>query len=261
MIEDERIVRLTTHLHWFRDESQRLQVLKDKNTGVISELTDKNNKLKENRNYLESKVKSSIRQNKLLKVALERNNEQVKEANEILAEQENRKSTFGGYEEYRMDNEVNRIINKESKRSFSNRKHFNSVLHQESTDIATDENTARFSVKPTLESPNQKLSKAVSKEVIMPTQTIPESSLQNEDLNEIRESQHEETPQNKDTDFLEYVNYLLENWNNDDPEEIITEIEKNTLLENKAFEDELEDLKYETRQVNEEIRQLKKQKY
>lgn len=61
MIEDERIVRLTKSLHWFKDESQRLQTLKQKNAVIIQQLNEKNGKLKENRDYLSGKVKSNIR--------------------------------------------------------------------------------------------------------------------------------------------------------------------------------------------------------
>jgi endonuclease III-like uncharacterized protein len=61
MIEDERIVKLTKSLHWFKDESQRLQMLKKKNIVTMQQLNEENTKVKESRDYLHGKVKSNIR--------------------------------------------------------------------------------------------------------------------------------------------------------------------------------------------------------
>jgi hypothetical protein len=205
------------------------------------------------------------RQNKLLKVALEKNNEQVQELNQIVSQPQNTRNHLDMFSEFRLDNEVHRIINQSSpsKRNLAvYKKHHTSAIHQESTDIATDEYTARVSNKLQIETPDQKLSKATSREVILPTQTIPESSTQNEDLRIINESVRQE-PENvqKHTEFLDYIKYLLENDEENSSEDIITEIEKQFLLDNKDFEDELEEIKFEIREREDEIRQLKKQKY
>lgn len=42
MIEDDRIVRLTNSLHWFKDESQRLQKQKEKNEKQRTILSENN---------------------------------------------------------------------------------------------------------------------------------------------------------------------------------------------------------------------------
>jgi len=54
---------------------------------------------------------------------------------------------------------------------------------------------------------------------------------------------------------------LLTNREHHNDEDIITEIEKQYLLDNKDFEDELDEIKHETKMQDNEIRQLKKQKY
>jgi len=61
MIEDERIVRLQKQLDWFKDENSRLKDLKEKRNATATEYTEKNQKLIDNKKYLEGKVKSSIR--------------------------------------------------------------------------------------------------------------------------------------------------------------------------------------------------------
>lgn len=50
------------------------------------------------------------RQNKLLKVALEKNNEQVDEINQIIDAQPRSKSKFELYNELRADNEIQKIV-------------------------------------------------------------------------------------------------------------------------------------------------------
>lgn len=190
---------------------------------------------------------------------MKNNNEQVQEINEIVQEPQDFQPRIDAFNEFKLDNEVNRIINQGGsvKRNLgSNKKHLSSAIQQESTDIATDENTARISHKAQYDSPeNQKLTKNTSREVIMNTHTIPESSMQNDDLNIVTEQQPTEQEE-KEIDFLDYVKYLLDN-QEAEPEEIITEIEKNTLLENKTFEDELDDLKHEIKQYDQDIRDLK----
>ena len=61
MIEDDRIINLQKNLTWFKDESKRLKGLKDKNDIAITAITDQNKQLVENKNYIEGKVKASIR--------------------------------------------------------------------------------------------------------------------------------------------------------------------------------------------------------
>lgn len=59
----------------------------------------------------------------------------------------------------------------------SGHKHQTSGLQQESTDIATDEHTARVYNRHQFETPDERLVKATSREVILPTQTAPEPSV------------------------------------------------------------------------------------
>lgn len=194
---------------------------------------------------------------------MERNVDQNNSLDHLFTEQPTRNS-IDTYTEFKLDNEVNRIINEgPSAPQFGLiKKHQASGLYQESTDIATDENTARKSNKMT-ESPARSGLKTVSKEVVLDTaQTIREDSIQtvqNRDLREIDEGNEE--PRSKEDDFLDYIKYLLENRDKTSDEEIITEIEKQYLLDNKEFEDELEEIKYQISEKEEEIRQIKKQKY
>jgi hypothetical protein len=194
---------------------------------------------------------------------LERNADHSNSLDHLFADQPTRNS-IDTYTEFKLDNEVNRIINEGPSlpQTGSIKKHQTSALQQESTDIATDEYTARKSNKLT-ESPTKSCLKTVNKEIVLDTaQTILEDSLQtvqNKDLQDVNEG--EGGSQSKEADFLDYIKYLLENRDQTSEEEIITEIEKQYLLDNKEFEDELEEIKYQISQKEEEIREAKKQKY
>ena len=54
---------------------------------MADEITFQNDKISESNLKLENKVKAAIRQNKLLKVALEKNNEQVQSLKQIVEEE------------------------------------------------------------------------------------------------------------------------------------------------------------------------------
>ena len=136
-------------------------------------------------NFINNQI---FRQNKLLKVALEKNNEQVHEISQIVNDQTHSKCQIDMFNDFRLDNEVNKIITQVSPaRNINFNKHQSSALQQESTDIATDENTARVTVKPLGMTP-QKLHENGSREVILTTNTIPEISTQNDDLRVVQES-------------------------------------------------------------------------
>lgn len=199
----------------------------------------------------------------MLKVALEKNNEHVNEVSQLVNQPHNSYSQVNLLNDLRLDNEVSRILsqNMSPKRNLgSNKKHMISALNQESTDIATDENTARVSQKNVVETPDRQLYKTTSREVILNTNTILENSIQNDDLQIVQEKL---SPDEEDTQpnaaFLEFINSLLENDVEDN--DIITEIEKQVLLENKDFEDELDNLKHDIKQQDDELREIKKQKY
>ena len=61
---------------------------------------------------------------------------------------------------------------------------------------------------------------------------------------------------NKENDFIDYLRFLINNPENRQ-EDIITEIEKQFLLDNKDFEDELEEIKHEVKSTETDIRELK----
>jgi hypothetical protein len=134
------------------------------------------------------------------------------------------------------------------------------MKYQESTEIATEEHTTRISQKYIGEPDDHHLQKTTSREVILNTHTIHEVSDYNDDLKVVQQS---ETPKIDDAPsnvaFLGFVKAMLENEVDDD--DIITEIEKQVLLENKDFEDELDNLRYDIKQKDQEIRDIKKQKY
>jgi hypothetical protein len=199
----------------------------------------------------------------LLKVALEKNNEHVQEVSQLVNQPQHSYSQVNLLNDLRLDNEVSRILsqNMSPKRNLgSNMKHMISALNQESTDIATDENTARVSQKNVVETPNRHLYKTTSREVILNTNTIPESSVHNDDLKIVEEKRNpEEEETQPNAAFLEFIKSLMENEIDDN--DIITEIEKQVLLENKDFEDELDNLKHDIKQQDDELREIKKQKF
>ena len=59
---------------------------------------------------MKAKLKHQFRQNKLLKVALEKNNEQVQELNDIIQTQPRSKSKFELYNELKIENEIQKIV-------------------------------------------------------------------------------------------------------------------------------------------------------
>jgi hypothetical protein len=199
----------------------------------------------------------------LLKVALEKNNEHVQEVNNLVNRSHHSNSQANIMNELRLDNEVSRIISQNvspNKIDNGNKKNLNSVLHQESTDIATQEYSTRISQKYIGEPDDRHLEKTTSREVILNTHTIHEVSSHNDDLKVVQKPesrQSEGVPPN--AEFLGFVKAMLENEIDDD--EIINEIEKQVLLENKDFEDELDSLRHDIKQQDQKIRDIKKQKY
>ena len=131
-----------------------------------------------------------------MKVALEKN-EQLEELSKLVEDNKTVRNQFEIFNEIRLDNEVNNIISQElSPRNTGpggSTIHQTSAIHQESTDMATDENTARFDKKLNLETPGGKLTKDNSKEMLMNTQgTSYRTPVQNDDLLVVQESQQEE---------------------------------------------------------------------
>ena len=108
----------------------------------------------------------------------------------MVQQTQNSQSQANILNEIKLDQEVSHIINqrKSLNRNFkSNHQQITSVLHQESTEIATDQNTARVSLKAHVESLDQNLPTSASREMIMNTQTIPETSFHNDDLQIVKE--------------------------------------------------------------------------
>lgn len=172
-------------------------------------------------------------QNKLLKVALEKNNEQVQEISEILNEQGSADAHQNMLRELRLDNEVSKIISQgrsPHRNMHEHQKHMTSAIQQESTDFATDENTARVSQK-VFDTPDRNMPTTTSREVILNTQTIPESHTQNDDLNVVTEDAPQETVEEENAQNEEFLNFVQSMLDNEevDTEDIITEIGKVSL--------------------------------
>lgn len=62
-------------------------------------------------------------------------------------------------------------------------------MYQESTDFATDGNTARVMNRKLNESPNQKLAKAASNEVILSTQLVQDPVLPEHSMDFMKDAQ------------------------------------------------------------------------
>lgn len=70
LADDERILKLQKHLEWFREEVERLQRLREANFNKISMLATKVQTMGAEKRFMEEQVKASKRQNKLLLMAL-----------------------------------------------------------------------------------------------------------------------------------------------------------------------------------------------
>ena len=176
--------------------------------------------------------------------------------------------------EMRLDNEISKIIHQERSPYLYHNKNLMNInetsqekimngIHQESTNIATDKNTVRVSIKAHFDSVDQNLPTSASREIGLNEHEILENSPQNEDLLMVKEN--EEVEQNSEKlapneQFLKFISDLMDSEAVSN-EDIITEIEKQVLIENKDFEDELDEIKSQCFDYDTEIRELKKQKY
>uniref|UniRef100_A0A7S3NU71 Uncharacterized protein n=1 Tax=Euplotes crassus TaxID=5936 RepID=A0A7S3NU71_EUPCR len=229
------------------------------NEKELSLLSEKSKKMKENNNYLKEKVKSSMRQQKLLMIALDRKRELDEEMNQPENDQADAKNQANLYNEMKLDNEVSKIIYQDpadNKKVKTSNKHYKSIANQESTEFATDEKTARISVKRHFESMDQNLPTTDSREIVLNTQTVPDNSLQNEDLSIVKPHLASTKQEKVNEGFINFIGELMSTSAIED-QEIITEIEKQVLIENKDFEDELGAIKEETKFIDDEIRELK----
>lgn len=87
MVEDERIIKLQKDLEWFKNESTKLKNLSIQNETKIDDLESARDELSENKHLLESQVKASKRQNKLLKVALQKSQDNVEQLLEYTGDE------------------------------------------------------------------------------------------------------------------------------------------------------------------------------
>lgn len=194
-------------------------------------------------------------------IALERKKELDEEVKTFDEHSPNAESQENLYNDIRLDNEVSKIIyQKTETKTKPTQKHHKSTAVQESTEFGTDGNTARISIKPHFESMEQNFPTSDSREVILHTQTIGDS-LQNDDLSAVKPPHQSTTEEvHRNEELLNFIGELM-SAESVPTEEIITEIEKQVLIENKDFEDELMAIKKETERVDRQTREYKKQKY
>ena len=70
LANDERVLKLQKHLTWFRDEVDRLLKMKENHFNTIDMMSTKVQTMMAEKQFMEEQVKASKRQNKLLVMAL-----------------------------------------------------------------------------------------------------------------------------------------------------------------------------------------------